>query len=165
MKRLSVIWLLISLVVFSGYAKTSSDAGNKAQATAADTPSTDIKGDWFAQIDIPQNDLTILLEFNITDGRNCVVTGKWFDTTNPAHTEEESGRATYTLDGNRLTITFLNADEVIETDNVFDLVNVYDIRLENGRLTIVDNPQFRNVDVNFGRGYDNRGFAKIIFDN
>lgn len=44
----------------------------------------------------------------------------------------------------------------------FGLENVYDVSLAPDRLVILKNRQFRGVDVNFGRGYQNRGFAKII---
>lgn len=32
-----------------------------------------------------------------------------------------------------------------------------------GFLVIENSPQFRNIDINFGRGYKNRGFSKIVF--
>lgn len=60
-------------------------------------------------------------------------------------------------------MTFLNEEERIATDHIFGLENVYDVSLTPDRLVILKNRQFRGVDVNFGRGYQNRGFAKIIF--
>ncbi len=120
----------------------------------------DIIGDWFAQIDIPQGEITSLMEMNMLDTENCVISIKF---SGPHPTEEESGKAKYKLEGNRLIITFLNEEEVIKLENIFDLENVYDINFTKDRLVILNNDQFRNVDVNFGRGYENRGFAEIIF--
>lgn len=57
----------------------------------------------------------------------------------------------------------MNEEERIRTDNIFDMENTYDISLTKDKMTILDNRQFRNVDVNFGRGYEKRGFAVIIF--
>lgn len=94
------------------------------------------------------------------DTENCVISIKF---SGPHPTEEESGKAKYKLEGNRLIITFLNEEEVIKLENIFDLENVYDINFTKDRLVILNNDQFRNVDVNFGRGYENRGFAEIIF--
>lgn len=133
-----------------------------ASLRAATATDSIIIGDWFAQIDIPQNDLTILMEINIADSENCTVKCTW---SGAFPTEEESGKAKYRFDGNQLTVTFLNEEERIATDHIFELENVYDVRLTPDRLIILKNPQFREVDVNFGRGYQNRGFAKIIFDD
>ena len=121
---------------------------------------TYIIGDWFAQIDLPQGEMTILMEMNILDSENCEIKCRW---SGPYPTEEESGRAKYRLKGNQLIITFINEEERIRTDNIFDMENIYDITLTKDQLVILDNRQFRNVDVNFGRGYENRGFAEIIF--
>lgn len=119
-----------------------------------------IIGDWFAQIDIPQGEMTILMEINILDDENCIIKCRW---SGPYPTEEESGKAKWKLDGNKLVITFPNEEERIQTDNIFDMENIYDITLTKDKLVILDNRQFRNVDINFGQGYDNRGFAEIIF--
>lgn len=116
--------------------------------------------DWFAQIDLPQGEMTILVEMNIMDSENCEIKCRW---SGPYPTEEESGKAKYRLEGNQLIITFLNEEERIRTDNIFDIENIYDIKLTKDKLVILDNRQFRNMDVNFGRGYQNRGFAEIIF--
>lgn len=112
------------------------------------------------QIDIPQNELTILMEINIADSENCTVKCTW---SGGFPTEEESGKAKYRFDGKQLTVTFLNEEERIATDHIFGLENVYDVSLAPDSLVILKNRQFRGVDVNFGRGYQNRGFAKIIF--
>lgn len=125
--------------------------------------STDIIGDWYAQIDIPQNDLTILLNFNLSDNNNCVVNCRWSSMSGQISPIEESGKAKYTLNDNWLTITFLNQEEVIRTDHVFDLVNRYQIVLKDDKMVIVNNRQFRNVDVPFGNGAENLGHAQIIF--
>lgn len=119
-----------------------------------------ITGDWFAQIDMPQDGITSLLEMNMLDNENCIIRLKF---SGPFPSEEEYGKAKYKLEGSRLIITFLNEEEVIQLENIFDLENVYDINLTKDRLVILDNIQFRNVDVNFGRGYDKRGYAEIIF--
>lgn len=121
----------------------------------------DLIGEWFAQIDIPQNDLTILLEFDFLNSDDCVVKCKWMSENRA--TKEESGKAKYIMTNNQLIITFLNEDELIRYDHVFMMKNVYDIKRENGRFVIVNNRMFRNVDVPFGKGYENRGFAKILF--
>lgn len=119
-----------------------------------------IIGDWFAQIDLPQGEMTILIEMNIRDSENCVIKCRW---SGPYPTVEEAGKAKYRLRGNQLIITFLNEEERIRTDNIFDMENTYDISLTKDKMTILDNRQFRNVDVNFGRGYEKREFAVIIF--
>lgn len=119
-----------------------------------------IFGDWFAQIDIPQGEMTFLMEMNILDTKNCIIKCTW---SGPYPTKEESGKAKWKLDGNKLVITFPNEEELITTDNVFDMENIYEISLTKDRLVILNSPQFRNVDLNFGLGYENRGFAKIIF--
>ncbi len=123
--------------------------------------SRNIIGNWVAQIDLPQSKLTILMNINILDQENCVIKCKW--SVPNKEKKKETGRAKYYLDGNRLVITFLNNEEIIQTDNIFDKTNVYDISLTEDKLVILNNRQFRNVDVTFGRGYKNRGFAKIIF--
>lgn len=144
-----------TIIALIGILIMSATASLRA-ATAADS----IIGDWFAQIDIPQNELTILMEINIADSENCTVKCTW---TGGFPTEEESGKAKYRFDGKQLTVIFLNEEERIATDNIFGLENVYDVSLAPDRLVILKNRQFRGVDVNFGRGYQNRGFAKIIF--
>lgn len=131
--------------------------GNNVQSI---TNPMSIIGDWFAQIDIPQGEMTILMEMNILDSENCEIKCRW---SGPYPTEVESGKAKYRLNGNQLVITFLNEEERIRTDNIFDMENTYEIALTKDKLIILDNRQFRNVDVNFGKGYDNRGFAEIIF--
>lgn len=131
-----------------------------ANVMIAQNKSMRIIGDWFAQIDMPQAEITCLMEMNILDGENCVI---WIKFSGPYPSEEESGKAKYKLEGNKLVVTFLNEEEVIKLENIFDLENVYDISLSKDRLVILDNEQFRKVDVNFGRGYANRGFAEIIF--
>lgn len=117
-------------------------------------------GDWFAQIDIPQGETRILMEINILDSKNCVIKCRWIS---PGATEKKSGKAKYRLKGNQLTITFLNEDELIRTDHIFNMKNIYDISLTRDNLVIHNNKQFRNVDITFGRGYNNRGFAEILF--
>lgn len=149
----------ISVMLFLAFAVPMMIAHNGKNGNITLNPKY-IIGDWFAQIDLPQGEMTILMEMNIVDSENCVIKCKW---SGPYPTEEESGKAKYRLNGNRLTITFLNEEERIRTDNIFDMENIYDITLTKDRLVILDNRQFRNVDVNFGRGYKNRGFAKIIF--
>lgn len=139
-----------TIIALIGILIMSATASLRA-ATAADS----IIGDWFAQIDIPQNELTILMEINIADSENCTVKCTW---TGGFPTEEESGKAKYRFDGKQLTVTFLNEEE-----RIAGLENVYDVSLTPDRLVILKNRQFRGVDVNFGRGYQNRGFAKIIF--
>lgn len=119
-----------------------------------------IIGDWFAQIDLPQDEMTILMEMNFLDKENCIIKCRW---SGPYPTEEESGKAKWILDGNKLVITFPNEEERIRTDNIFKMENIYDIMLTKDNLVILSDPQFRNVDVNFGKGYNNRGFAEIIF--
>lgn len=154
MKRLNAILL----VIFSVFAAT-------AQLSAADGGSAvskgDLSGEWVAQIDIPQNGLTIMLSLDFTDAENCIVDCKWIG--DNGEMEEESGKAKYSLDDNRLTIDFLNEDERIQTDNVFRIHNVYDVKMEDGHLVIFNSRQFRNVDVIFGRGYADRGHSQIIF--
>lgn len=78
-----------------------------------------IIGDWFAQIDLPQGEMTILMEMNILDSENCEIKCIW---SRPYPTEEESGKAKYRLKGNQLIITFINEEERIRTDNIFDAV-------------------------------------------
>lgn len=119
-----------------------------------------IIGDWFAQIDLPQEEMTILMEMSFLNKENCIIKCIW---SGPYPTEEESGKAKWKLDGNKLVITFPNEEERIRTDNIFKMENIYDITLTKDKLVILSDPQFRNVDVNFGKGYDNRGFAEIIF--
>lgn len=133
-----------TIIALIGILIMSATASLRA-ATAADS----IIGDWFAQIDIPQNELTILMEINIADSENCTVKCTW---TGGFPTEEESGKAKYRFDGKQLTVTFLNEEERIATDNIFGLENVYDVSLAPDRLVILKNRQFRGVDVNFGRG-------------
>lgn len=146
-----VLFLAVSVAVMM--AKSESD-------TECNVNPEYIIGDWFAQIDIPQNEMTIQMEMNIIDGGNCMIKCTW---SGPYPTEEESGNARWKLDGNKLIITFPNEEERIRTDHIFGMENIYDITLAKERLVIVNNRQFRNVDVNFGRGYENRGFAEIIF--
>lgn len=119
-----------------------------------------LQGDWFAQIDIPQNELTMLMEINFLDKENCVIKCRW---SGKYPTEEESGKAKYRIEGNRLVITFLNEKEIIRTDHIFDKENIYDIRVSKNKFVILKNRQFRYVDIYFGKGYDNRGFSEIIF--
>lgn len=119
-----------------------------------------IIGDWFTQIDIPQGEMTILMEMNILDDENCIIKCTW---SGPYPTKEESGKAKWKLDGNKLVITFPNEEERIRTDNVFHMENIYHISQTKDKLVLINNPQFRNVEVLFGRGYENRGFTKIIF--
>lgn len=134
-------------------------AKNEVDAQCIVNPKN-IIGDWFAQIDLPQAEMTVLMEMNIFDWENCVIKCRW---SKPDRTKEEAGKAKYKLRGNQLIITFLNEEELIRTDNVFDMENIYDITLTKDKLTILDNRQFRNVDVDFGRGYEKRRFVEIIF--
>lgn len=94
------------------------------------------------------------------DDENCEIKCRWF---NEYLSEEESGKARYKVTGDEPVITFLNEDEVIRTDNVFKRVNRYKVKLQGDELIIKNNRQFRFVDVTFGKGYDNRGFATILF--
>ncbi len=61
-----------TIIALIGILIMSATASLRA-ATAADS----IIGDWFAQIDIPQNELTILMEINIADSENCTVKCTW----------------------------------------------------------------------------------------
>lgn len=94
-----------TIIALIGILIMSTTASLRA-ATAADS----IIGDWFAQIDIPQNELTILMEINIADSENCTVKCTW---SGGFPTEEESGKAKYRFDGKQLTVTFLNEEERI----------------------------------------------------
>lgn len=55
-----------TIIALIGILIMSATASLRA-ATAADS----IIGDWFAQIDIPQNELTILMEINIADSETA----------------------------------------------------------------------------------------------
>lgn len=79
-----------TIIALIGILIMSTTASLRA-ATAADS----IIGDWFAQIDIPQNELTILMEINIADSENCTVKCTW---SGGFPTEEESGKAKYRFD-------------------------------------------------------------------
>lgn len=149
----------ITLTLFLAIAANVMIAQNKSNVHNIVNPEY-IIGDWFAQIDMPQGEITCLMEMNMLDGENCVI---WIKFSGSVPSEEESGKAKYKLEGNKLVIKFLNEEEVIKLENIFDLENVYDINLTKDRLVILNNEQFRNIDVNFGRGYENRGFAEIIF--
>lgn len=135
-------------------------SAKRTESGVDNNDSENIIGDWFAQIDLPQDKATILLEFEIADKENCTIRCTW---SGPYPTESESGKAKYKLNENKLIITFLNEEELIRTDHIFQMENIYNIKLTNDRLVIFDNRMFRNVDVIFGRGYGNRGFSKIIF--
>ncbi|MCM1006138.1 MAG: hypothetical protein NC402_07565 [Prevotella sp.] len=119
-----------------------------------------IIGDWYAEIYIPQNDLAIELEFNFNENKECEVKATW---TKNSSSETERGRAEYSLRGNRLSIDFLNEDELITKDNVFSMHNTYDIELDGDRMTILNSPEFRNQDIQFGRGAENIGRNNITF--
>ena len=160
MKIVTVLALIMSTLLFPQGSSISATPSQLADGPTHSAKTDNIIGDWFAQIDIPQNDLVILLEFNLLDDENCVITGKWQCV---SKSKEESGKAKYVFEGNTLIITFLNEDEIIRTDHVFYPENRYEVNFDGNKLTILNNRQFRNVDVNFGRGYENRGFAKIIF--
>ena len=136
--------------------------GMLSAANSATTVSkSDLSGDWVAQINIPQNELTIILSLNFLDAESCIVTGKWIG--DNGMSEVDSGIAKYTLKNNQLEIAFINEDELIRTDHVFEMHNVYDVKMVNGQLVIFNSRQFRNVDVYFGKGYANRGYCEIIF--
>lgn len=158
------VWICVMMMVGSGVVGPSLFARKAAGVDADKGRSIDnaewIVGKWVAEIDMPQAELKILMELNMKDRGNCTVKCKW---SAPYESRKDSGKAKYRLCGNQLTITFLNDDEVIKTDHIFDLENVYDIRLEKNELVILNNRQFRNVDIHFGRGYKKRGFSEIIF--
>lgn len=123
-----------------------------------------IVGDWFAQIDIPQNNLTIDLQFNLKADQSCVVKCSWSEI-DGVTAIQHSGNAHYkVLTGNQLVIEFDSEDQLITFDHIFKMVNTYDFYMDEDKMVIYDCRAFRNVDVTFGKGYDNRGFAKIIFD-
>lgn len=151
--RVITLMLLLTLTIPVMIAQNGPDTDSPIKAEC-------IIGDWFAQIDITQEEMTILMEINILDTKNCIINCRW---SGPYPTEEESGKAKWKIDGNKLVITFPNEEERIRTDNIFDMKNIYHISLTKDKLVILNNPMFRNVDVNFGRGYENRGFAEIIF--
>lgn len=164
-KLLSIVTMLF---VFSSVAACKkSDASVNAQSEGvaeAATAKTPLQGDWFAQIDIPDNQLTVLLEFNLSGQSECVVNCAWIDSSNGEVESEASGKATYrVVDGDKLEIKFLNKDELITEDNIFEMTNIYNFELRGDKMIILDNPQFRNVDIEFGKGFDNRGFSTITF--
>lgn len=150
----------ILLVVFSFFAATTQlSAANESVIINK----SNLLGEWVAQIDIPQNDLSFLLSFDFLDAENCIVSCKWIQKNDKI--VEKTGKATYSLENNQLVIRFLNKDEHISYDHIFGMENVYTIRLKNDQLILVNSPQFRNIDVYFGKGYNNRGFSKIVFSH
>lgn len=146
-----ILFLVLAIPVMNGKKGSSADSSVTTKY---------IIGDWFAQVNMPQGDITFLMEMNILDTENCIIKCTW---SGPYPTEEKSGKAKWKLDGDKLVITFLNEDERIRTDNIFDMENIYDISLKKNSLVIHNNPRFRNVDVKFGRGYKKRGFTEVIF--
>lgn len=120
-------------------------------------------GDWFAQIDIPQNNLVIILEFNFTSATDCTVTCTWKKAGGKSVIKKGKAKY-YILENNTLEIKFLNKDEWIRYDNVFDMVNTYQYTFRNGKFVILPHRQFRNTEVIFGKGYNNRGYSKITFN-
>ena len=134
-------------------------------AVADDYDMSLIEGDWFSQIDIPQNKLTIILEFNLMPDSDCIVNVTW-RSQDGSRELKKTGKAKYRTEGSQLLIEFLNEGEWIRTDHVFDMLNRYDFYMsaDHNNLIITNSPQFRRVDVTFGKGYSNRGFSKIIFD-
>ena len=164
-KLLAVVMMLF---VFSSVAASKkSDASVDAQSEIspeAGAAKSSLQGDWFAQIDIPDNRLTIVLEFNLSGESECVIKCAWIDSENEEVKVEASGKATYrVVDGDKLEIKFLNSDERIREDNIFAMTNIYNFELRGDKMIILDNPQFRNVDIEFGKGYDNREFSTITF--
>lgn len=155
---------LVLVILFMGVAVPFLSARRTSSDTAVNNRAS-IIGDWFAEIilteGVPGDETTILMEMNFLDKKNCIIKCRWSGGCYP--TEEDSGKARYKLEGNRLIITFLNKKELIRTDHIFDLRNVYDITLTKDSLVILKNRQFRDVDVNFGRGYENRGYTKVVF--
>lgn len=119
-------------------------------------------GNWVAQINIPQSKMTILLEFDFLNKADCVIKCKW---TKSDYSIFKYGRAKYELSDKQLTVTFLNKDEFIHRDNIFKFKNVYNIDFQEDKLLILGDSTYRNPDWCFGRGYENRGFATIIFPN
>lgn len=147
--------IVLLFIIFTAVTMASS-----ANSTA-NVEKSDLSGDWVAQINIPQNELTIILSLNFLDGESCIVTSKWIG--DNGMSEVDSGIAKYILKNNKLIIDFINEDERIRTENVFEMHNVYDVKMVKGQLVIFNSRQFRNVDVYFGKGYANRGYCEIIF--
>lgn len=144
--------------------KAGIEAGSNYENNVSTGKDNSVEGDWFAQIDIPDNDLTILLEFNLMKNSECVVNCEWIDTESRSTEAKASGNATYrVINDNELEIKFLNEKERIREDNIFDMTNIYRFRMQDGKMIILDNSQFRNVDITFGKGFENRGISTITF--
>lgn len=140
-----------------------SKSGNISEVGAG-AAMTSLQGDWFAQIDIPDNALTILLEFNLSGNSDCEIKCAWIDSESGELESEASGKATYSvIDGDKLEIKFLNRDELIREDNIFEMTNTYNFTIKGDKMIISDSPQFRNVDIEFGKGFENRGVSTIRF--
>lgn len=122
-----------------------------------------IVGNWWAQVDIPQNNLTIYMNFNLKTDGHGVVAVEWKGTDGRERERSESGKVSYCVAGDKLKIEFESPEELIKTDHIFRMVNEYRFTLEGEQLIIKDEPMFRYTDIVFGKGYENRGRAEIIF--
>lgn len=162
MKKLIVLCLMALLpALIPAYSSAGTSETNVPADNRPSKPS--LTGDWFAQIDIPQNDLVIILEFNFTSVSDCTITCTW--KRKGGETVTKKGKAKYRkLKSDTLEIKFLNEKEWIRYDHVFDMVNTYRYTFRNGKFVILPHRQFRNTEVIFGKGYKNRGYSKIIFE-
>lgn len=122
-----------------------------------------VVGNWWAQVDIPQNNLTIYMNFNLKVDGQGVVAVEWKGTDGRGRERSERGKVSYCVAGDKLKIEFESPEELIKTDHIFRMVNEYRFALEGDRLTIKDEPMFRHTDIVFGKGFENRGRAEIIF--
>lgn len=159
------IFVLSLVLLFAAVLPACTSAGKSEKAVPEENQSSapSLKGDWFAQIDIPQNNLVIILEFNFTSSTDCTVTCTWKGKSNGPVIK--TGKAKYRLfEPDMLEIKFLNEDEWIRYDHVFDMENTYQYTIRDGKLVILPHRQFRGTEVVFGKGFDNRGYSEIIFD-
>lgn len=154
------ILLFLAITACTVYPPTNVSAKVNTLEQTRNLTNDSIIGHWVSEIDCPQNDMTMLFELNFSDDGRCMIKCKWFYS---KESKEASGKATYNLSGNLLMIKFLNDKEVIHKDNIFKQNNIFSIKIEKGKLIIENSPQFRNIDINFGRGYKDRGFSKIVF--
>ena len=154
------ILFLFAIMACIAYQSTKVSAKVNTLEQIQNLTNESIIGFWVSEIDCPQNDMTMIFELNFSDDGRCIVKCKWFY---KEESKEALGKATYGLTNNKLIINFLNEKEVIRMDNIFEQRNIYNIKFKDGKLVIENSPQFRNIDINFGRGYKNRGFSKIVF--
>lgn len=132
----------------------------KRNSKDRNSSSNQILGNWYALIQIPQNDLKIIENFNFYDDENCRITVVWIE---DGDQYSESGEAKYYIKNDKLYVKFLNEDERIKHDNIYDLENEYDLNLTPDRMVFEKDEQTRGQDLIFSRNPNKPGECTITF--